>query len=501
MGSDASGSIEPSVFKPALILTAGRTLGFVASFAMPIVLVRVFSQGEFGTYKQLFLIYATLYSIGQCGMAESLFYFLPGNPPRAGGFILNSVLGLALSGGACLALLILVARPLGIFFHNRALERDAPLIGIFLLLMLIAATLEIVMTVKNRHGLAFFSYAFSDVVRAALCIGPALLADGVHGLLLGAIAFAALRCATTLGYLYSQYRHELRLDMRQLRAQLGYALPFAAAVLIDVAQNNLHFYAVSSYFNAATYAVYAVGCLQVPLVDHLMTMTCNVMMVRMREHQGQAAALAILRDATRKLAMMFAPLVVLLLVVSHRLIITLFTARYARSVPIFRVWSISLLLPALLTDGALRVYAQNRYLMLVNAAKLAVVACLVVWFLRMFGLVGAVLATLLAALIGKAMAMVRIRRLLRCSVRQLLPWRSLAGIAVVAAAAALPALALQSTLRWPGLPLLAATTWMYVLAYVAALYGFGPLTRQERCALLGWARTPAVRLLRDWRSS
>ncbi len=500
MESDASGRAGPSVFKPALILTAGRTVGFAASFAMPIVLVRVFSQREFGTYKQLFLIYTTLYSIGQCGMAESLFYFLPGSPSRAGGFVVNSLLGLALSGCACLALLTLFARPLGVLFHNRAIGRDAPLIGTFLLLMLIAATLEIVMTVKNRHGMAFCSYALSDIVRAALCIVPALLAGGIHGLLLGAITFAALRCATTLGYLYAQYRHELRLDMRQLRTQLGYALPFAAAVLIDVAQNNWHFYAVSSYFNAATYAIYAVGCLQIPLVDHLMTMTCNVMMVRMREYPGQAAALAIWRDATRKLAMLFAPLVVLLLVVARQLIITLFTDRYARSVPIFMVWSVSLLLPALLTDGALRVYAQNRYLLLINATKLLIVAALVDWFLRTFGLLGAVLATLLAALTGKAMAMVRIRRLLRCSVRQLLPWRSLAGIGAVAAAAGLPALALQSTVPWPGLALLAATGSIYVLAYVAALYSFGPLTAQERGALRGWVRRPAARLLRDWGS-
>src|SRR5206468_1850854 len=45
-----------SVSRPALILVGGRAVGFVAVFAIPVVLVRVFTTAEFGTYKQLFLV-------------------------------------------------------------------------------------------------------------------------------------------------------------------------------------------------------------------------------------------------------------------------------------------------------------------------------------------------------------------------------------------------------------------------------------------------------------
>lgn len=72
MRHDSMSTASASIFRPAIILMSGRTLAFVASFAMPIVLVRLFSQSEFGTYKQLFLIYTTLYAVAQCGLAESL---------------------------------------------------------------------------------------------------------------------------------------------------------------------------------------------------------------------------------------------------------------------------------------------------------------------------------------------------------------------------------------------------------------------------------------------
>ena len=67
---------------PAFRLVAGRVIGGVVSFAIPVVLARVLLPTAFGTYKQLFLIYMTLYGVAQLGAAESLYYFVPRKPAR-----------------------------------------------------------------------------------------------------------------------------------------------------------------------------------------------------------------------------------------------------------------------------------------------------------------------------------------------------------------------------------------------------------------------------------
>jgi O-antigen/teichoic acid export membrane protein len=56
---------EGALSRPAFLLVAGRTTGFVVSFVIPVVLARLFSRADFGTYKQLFLIYATFYGLAQ----------------------------------------------------------------------------------------------------------------------------------------------------------------------------------------------------------------------------------------------------------------------------------------------------------------------------------------------------------------------------------------------------------------------------------------------------
>ena len=91
-----------SAFRAALSLMSGRTLGFAVSFLIPVILARILDQADFGVYKQFFLIAATLYGVGQLGMAESLFYFLPREPAHAGRYIANATLALAAGGLAWL---------------------------------------------------------------------------------------------------------------------------------------------------------------------------------------------------------------------------------------------------------------------------------------------------------------------------------------------------------------------------------------------------------------
>jgi hypothetical protein len=179
-----------------------------------------------------------------------------------------------------------------------------------------------------------------------------------------------------------------------------------------------------------------------------------------------------------------------LLVVAHELIVTLFTASYTRSVPVFMVWTMTVLLSALLTDSILRVYAQMRFLILVNVVRLLLLVLSINWFLSFFGLMGAVLVTLLVTLIGKLIALARSKVLMRCTFIRLLPWGDLAGIVAVGMVAAIPALVLKAVLPAPALTVLVVTGVVYLAGFFVLLLLCGPLHREEREMLLGWMRRP-----------
>jgi O-antigen/teichoic acid export membrane protein len=492
-----------AIFGPALVLMSGRALGFVAAFVVPLVLARLFDQHEFGTYKQLFLIYGTLFAIAQVGMAESLYYFLPSETAQKGRYVVNVLLVLGGLGIGALWLLQAQQERIAALLNNPALTPYLPLTGLFLLLMLVSLVLEIVMTADKKHLGASVAYALTDLCKAALMLLPVLLFGDLFWLLLGAVAFALARLVVTLVYLDRAFGKGLRFDRGLLKKHLGYALPFGLAGLIEIVQMNFHLYVVSWYFDAATFAVYAVGCLQLPITDFLMTSTSNVMMVQMREklRAGNTAAVrAIWLDAVRKLALILFPLVGVLLVLAHELIVFLFTDAYAGSVPVFIIWTGSMLMTVLLTDSVLRVYAQNRFLILQNCIRLALVAALIHTFITRLGLPGAVLVTAVANGVVKVLALHKVKRLLEVDLTHLLPWKALTALLATAALAALPVELIKATLSLAPFLQLALCGTVYVISYYFLLLWFGPLHDDEKQELVRWTQLPVTRLCRAWRA-
>jgi O-antigen/teichoic acid export membrane protein len=477
-----------SISRAASVLASGRAPGLIIAFAIPLVLARTFDQTEFGTYKQLVRIYSTLFGLAQLGMAESLYYFVPRDGSQAGRYVANALVALASIGLAAVAVLALTRDRLADWLTNPALSTHAVLLGWFLAFMLVTAVLEIVLISRKQHGRAAWAFAASDIARAICLTVPALFAWGLRGVMAGAVTFAAVRLVVTLITVWREYRSELRVDVPALRRQLAYALPFALAVGIEILHINWHQYAVASRFDAAAFAIYAVGCLQVPVVDLIVTSTVNVMMVEMAAVQGRdnGAALWLWHDTIGRLAFMIFPLAAFLVLMAHEIIVVLFTTAYEASVPIFMLWSLTMLASVLVVDGVLRVFAQTRYLVVQNILHLAIVAGLAGVFIRSFGLQGAVLVTLLATLTVRSVAIVRISRLMGVGLADALPWRRLATAAACAAVAALPAwLIVKGAELHPIVALLLAAP-TYALAYAALYYAVG---RHSHPPLLSSAAT------------
>lgn len=480
---------------------AGRVVGFVATFVIPIILVRIFDRPEFGTYKQLFLIYGTVLAFAQLGMTESLYYFIPGAAKRAADYVLNTLVVLTASGIVCFALLWWNAARIAAWFNNPALGQYIPYIAAFLLFMQVSMLLETVMIARKQHTYAFWTYALSSIIQALLLVIPVLIFRSLQALLAGAVAFSVLRFLVTLAYLAREFPEKPRFEFARWKAHLAYAMPFSLAVVLQVVQDKVHLYAVSIYFGAATFAVYAVGCLEVPLVGFLMASTSNVMMVKMKENISKgrdADALALWRDTVRKLVLVFTPLVGALIVTAHALIVTFYTAKYAASVPIFEIWSAAIILPALLTNSIMRVYAQVRFLIVLKLIKLGVVFLAITFLMPLLGLVGAVASAVIAMLAAEIVALYRIKAVMHCTMRRLLPWRDFVLIMAIAAVSALPALAARLLTHLPSIAELFLIPALYLGAYLALLWRYGPILPTEKQAVVHSAHRLATRCMMPW---
>jgi O-antigen/teichoic acid export membrane protein len=475
-----------SGFKPALMLMSGRFAAFTVTFFSGPLLSRLFTQGEFGTYKQFLLVASTLFALAQFGFSECLFYFLPKNPKAAGRYVFNSLVMLASMGLLCWIGLMANAYRIANWLSNPELAHYLSLTGLYLIFLLMGAVLEITMICRKRFRLATLSYVISDVLRVSFLLIPALITRSLEWAFIGAITFCILRVTTVVTLFRREFGSDFRFDGALLREQFAYVLPYSAYVTLYTIQSNYHQYAVSYHFDAATFAIYSVGCLQIPLVDFMATPASNVMMVQMGEHIREGRIRRVLdvwHDTTRKLAFVFFPLVGLLAASSFPLITLLYTKAYVASVPIFTIWSLSILFAAFQTDGVLRVFGQNRWLMVTNVVRLAAIVLLMSWFLNTFHLIGAVFVTLSGIVIAKITMLVRIKKLLQAKFVELLPWRPLGSILLVAMLAAVPPVILNAKLNVPAVVVLPLSGMTYMITYGVLVLALGLLTEAEKAAL------------------
>lgn len=411
-------------------LMLGRSFGLAAAFAIPMVLARVFEPAEFGTYRQLFLIYATAFGIAQLGMAEGLYYFVPGRP-APGPFIANAASALGLAGLSCWLLLAWGAPLLAQQMQNAALAPLVPLAGAFLACMLLSAVLEISLIAGERYAAAAGTYLISDLLRAAALVLAATSFGSVRALMLAAVAFALMRVLATAVVLARLHGAALRPNAAAYLAQIRYAAPFACAVAVETLQVHIHQYAVAHFFAASAFAIYSVACLQIPMVDLAAGSANNVMMVQLARavrSDAPAEARSAWLDAVTKLASIFIPLAFFLMFAAKDLIVVLFTERYAAAAPIFRIACAATLLAVFPVDSALRSYARTGFLLRMHVARLVLTLLALPVGIYVAGMPGAMLATIAAATAAKILGARRVAKDLNVAPTCLVAWRPYARI-------------------------------------------------------------------------
>jgi O-antigen/teichoic acid export membrane protein len=204
------------------------------------------------------------------------------------------------------------------------------------------------------------------------------------------------------------------------------------------------------------------------------------------------AVLGLWHKTTLNLAMVFIPLLSLLLLTARELIVFLFTTDYLASVPIFMIWSTTTLLAVFQTDAVLRVYAVTRFLVFQNVLRIVLIVALISYFLSTFGLMGGVLITIIASIAAKSLALVRMCNLMNCRFRHLVPWRKLAVILALAILASIPAILMKWELRMAPLPALVTTTLLYASTYAFLLLHWGPLSNEGKLFVSRWLRNDAA---------
>ncbi len=469
-----------------LWMTVAKSIGFIVSFILPLVLVRTLNQHEFGLYKQAFQVITTALSVLGFQFAASVYYFMEHEPRKKPQIALNVLLFYGVIGSVMALWFVCYPRWITVIFKSDDLVPTTPLLGIAIFVMLISSGLEGFMLVNRDARLVSVTVVILQLAKTALLLGASIFFGSIRAIVIAFVLQGVLQSAILVTYLYFRFgRFWQSLDFSLFKAQLSNSLPFGLGSLAVGVQYDLHNYFVSHYFSAADFAIYSVGCFQLPMLMVLVDAIETVLypeVARVVKQASYAQVIRIWLNAIRFLAFCFVPTCILMLVLRREIIITLFTKNYLSAETIFAINLAGVLLLAHVSYPVVRAFAEFRYFRL----KLCLIFLPLNWFALYFaiqaiGLVGAIAVTVLVRLLDVSVTSIMVGRRLGmrwCDLRLLAPIGRI--VAAAAAAGCFTFFIQQALWRLPSIVVLGICSAVFGVAFLVAGLVAGVVTAEER---------------------
>jgi O-antigen/teichoic acid export membrane protein/transposase-like protein len=485
--------IQESFTERAAWLTRANLMAFALSFLTPLVIVRVFNQAEFGTYKQLFQILTTFMAALYLQVPMSAYYFMRRAPDKRAQVAMNILLFYLATG--LLTALVFAAYPTWIsyIFHNSALDEHTPLLGVALTLCLIATNAEIFPLAVGDIRTASRFIVLAHISKSLIMICAAVMFGSLKAVLWGVIIQGVIQCAFMLGYIHYRIgslkvRPDQLFDWSLLKRQISNSLPHGDGGTVHSLRVDLHNYFVSHYFSAASFAVYANGCFQFPPVSLMQTSFRDALTPEVARLGASGDYKAIINpwlNAVRRLALVILPACALMFIVRRELIVTLFTEAYADSAQIFSLYLVVTLTQMALTSPIMLSIADfKRNHLKFNLAQIPL-ACVALYVgIKYGGLVGAAAATVCLNLLEVTVSVIAICRKLgvkRQDLKQLSPVACVAPAAIVAMIASSAVRTLMTSAH--PILILGACSIVFALIYMIGAFLFGAYTEEDQDAI------------------
>lgn len=437
---------------------------------LPILLVRILSQSEYGLYKQAFLVVGTANALASLGVGVSAFYYMPRQPERGGQVALNILIYNLFAGSIPLALAVFYPQILGVF-KSKQLESFAVQLGFLALLTLTSGLLTLIPTALQDVKYSTIFVIGSQFVKIIVFAIAALVFGSVQSLILSAILMQVLTTAVLVWYLHSRFgRFWEQFEWAFFLEQLAYAIPIGIYGSLWVVQKFMDNYFVGHYFSSSDFAIYSVGWVDFALFSIFQESIAAVMVVRVSSLQMRGENEEIRRlsaSAINRLAAIQFPICALLVVAGHDLIVVMYTRAYAAAAPIFTVAILLLALNAFLLDPVIRAYiGLRRFVLVTRIVILVSLFFLLTPVIHHFGMVGAAVAAVGSQVLERLVTGWKVARTIEMKRRDLVLYKDLVKVTALTMVSGIVALGARNLIS----PHLLIPRIAVVSACVAAIY-------------------------------
>lgn len=461
---------KTSLAKKALMLTSARCLAFVLTAFHPVVLTRILGKGDYGTYAQFYLIVMTLIPLGEMGIAQGIYYFLPKGEVIKRAIAYQACLLVSVTGGVVVCCLLTYDSLIAALMGNPQITVLVPFMAFYCYCGIASSAFEALMIADGNSAHASAVTLAMQVLNSFALIGGALAGRSLSAIMTALCVASGLRLL--FQYLYVMRRFGFppqAADFAGIGTTLRYVVPTGTASFIWSLQGKVQGYLVSALFLPAVYATYAVGTVSLPFVGIITATAGNIMMTEVsssdRDDEGKKRVLSLWNSAIRKMNLALMPMFVFFFVMSEPFIVFMYTEQYRDCVSLFKLSLLNVLIASINNAAIIGGLGESRYLMKLSILRLPLSLLVMTLFIKLFGITGAVLGNVMVTIFIILIEFRKVASLLDVSWIELVRWGDNVRIFAAAVAASLPVLAI-ATAGWPPLVTLAAGVVVYGATYL-----------------------------------
>lgn len=472
------------------IVFLGEGIGVALTALLAIVIVRLASKGEYGTYQQTWLVHSMLSPILFFGIPASISFFIPQfTPEEEKGFVAQTALYLLL-GGILLGIgIYLGAEPLARSFENPELTRLLRIFSLYPVLAMPTAILNGLFIARGEARKAAIYRVISKLVTPLTAVMAFIAGVSLDSLFRAVLITQALFLVGAYAYLLRMYRPVgLRWKREWVRQQFDYSMPIGLSTIIGTLSRGMDSMLISLVYSVEQFATYAVGAFEIPVFRMLSSALNDVLtphFVSLLREQRLDDLLRIWHKSVIKLSLLIFPSFIFLLAIAEPFVILLYTDEYAASTTLFRIFLFLFPLRVVQYTMPLRVTGRTRQIFWGNLFFISVNLVLMLVLVGLIGFLGPALATVIASFLVSYFYLWHSSQALQVPMGRILPWKDLAALLLIAALPGLPVVLILG-LPLPDLPRMFLAGIVYLALFTPLVIRTGYLGRSD------WE------LVRDW---
>jgi len=216
------------------------------------------------------------------------------------------------------------------------------------------------------------------------------------------------------------------INLKRMKSIFLFGLPVGVSNIIGLINTNIDKLIIGNFYDSETFAVFANGAYEMPFLSIIGGSLFNILIPTMKKHFDNNRKEELIRlwiKAGNVMITIMVPIAVSLLIFSKPLVILLFSEKYIKSVPYFALYQVKLLGRIYLYGSLFLAVGKSRLYMYNATITMTLNLILDIIFVKLFGPIGAVIATVVSTYVLVILQIFQISKILNTTIKKIYPWK------------------------------------------------------------------------------